>query len=192
MEHKFFSPYKACYIFGMLNLVVVTIIYIIFSCIPCENKSICLVEYNGDVYIGQILKIFSIFGVFMLLIMIAKAIIKILMYITINKFSIFHCFLLINFTYIIDEVDFRDSDYLYLSIIINSIIFIFGTFFILVFLEIIELNICGMSYNTKKNIEKRAIFDAENFVLNGDETSNDEIEKDDDISMEEFKEINKK
>ena len=133
MEHKFFSPYKACYIFGMLNLVVVTIIYIIFSCIPCESISICLVEYNGDFYLGQILKIFSIFGVFMLLIMIAKAIIKILMYITINEFSVFHCFLLINFTDITDKVEFKDFDYLYLRMIINSIIFIFGTFFILVF-----------------------------------------------------------
>jgi len=46
MEYKYFSPYKVCYIFGIVNSLILLIIYIIISFIPCENK-LCDIEYNG-------------------------------------------------------------------------------------------------------------------------------------------------
>ena len=48
-------------------------------------------------------------------------------------------------------------------------------FFILVFLEIIELNCCGLSYMTKKNIELRAQLDIELNKNNKDENINNKI-----------------
>ena len=54
--------------------------------------------------------------------------------------------------------------------------FIIGLLFILLFLEIIELNIFKFSYNSKKNIEKRAILDA-----NGDDDNCEEEEENEEI-----------
>ena len=56
-----------------------------------------------------------------------------------------------------------------------------STFLILLFLEIIEINICGISYDTKKNIEKRAnieMFISEN-EAEADDNSDEEKENED-------------
>ena len=37
---------------------------------------------------------------------------------------------------------------------------IFELFIVLIFLEIVELRFCGLSYNTKRNIEERALNEA--------------------------------
>ena len=66
--------------------------------------------------------------------------------------------------------------------IIYIICAIIGSFMILVFIEIIQLNFCGLSTMTKKNIEERARLDA---VLNDD---NDDEEDNNEIN----KEVNKK
>ena len=50
---------------------------------------------------------------------------------------------------------------------------IISVFMVLVFIEIIHLNFCGLSYMTKKNIEERARLDS---MLNDD---NDDDEKND-------------
>ena len=46
---------------------------------------------------------------------------------------------------------------------------------ILVFIEIIQLNFCGLSYMTKKNIEERARIDSMFNEDNDDEDSNNNI-----------------
>ena len=75
----------------------------------------------------------------------------------IDIFSPFHVFLLdilndfIQFFIMIDKFDSN------LRIIISTIVCIIVCFvMILIFIEIIELNFCGLSYMTKKNIELRA------------------------------------
>ena len=70
-----------------------------------------------------------------------------------------------------------------------SIMYIFfviiGIFMILVFIEIIQLNFCGLSYMTKKNIEERARLDS---------MENDDIDIDEEevTNEEDNEEINKK
>ena len=65
--------------------------------------------------------------------------------------------------------------------------FIIGLLFILLFLEIIELNIFKISYNSKKNIEERAILDE-----NDDDNDNSEEEENEEAntSKEELLKIN--
>ena len=42
MEYKYISPYKACYIYGIINLIIITIAYIITSFFPCNyNEETC-------------------------------------------------------------------------------------------------------------------------------------------------------
>ena len=48
-----------------------------------------------------------------------------------------------------------------LSKILLIFIFICEFFFICIYLEIIELNFCGLSDNIKRNIEKRALKDSD-------------------------------
>ena len=177
MEFKFFSPYKACYGFGLINLIIVTFVYIIISFISCDS---CSVEYNGKHYFGNILLIFRISGIFMFLFLVIKAIISLIKYIAIHDFSVCHSFLVLHFKDILTTVSFGESDTLIYDIIFNLVIFFgFGTFFILLFLEIIEINICKISYNTKRNIEKRAIFEQKNseHILNDIISEEEEKEK---------------
>ena len=180
MEYKYISPYKACYIFGMINLIIVTIIYLIVSFVPCDNV-LCQVEYNGQHYLGNILGIINISGLFILLFLIIKAILLVFNYIIIHDFSVCHSFLLIQFSQILENSSMvglnLDNDNLKFFIIL--IFFCINIFFILLFLEIVEINICKISYNSKKNIQKRALIDKELSVSDYEDNNDDEeIEED--------------
>ena len=63
--------------------------------------------------------------------------------------------------------------------ILIAIFFCINIFFILVFLEIIELNICNISYNTQKNIENRIINDKNNYSIDFDDNHYYSIDFDD-------------
>ena len=155
MEYKYFTPYKACYIYGLINLIISTIAYIIASFIPCESN-ICKASFNGKYYFAQILNIFSIPGLFLFIIYLLQGFMLALNYNVIYEFSVFHSFLVIQLYQILTMKSDEEGDY-----ILIIIQFLIGIFFILVFLEIIEINICNISYNTKLNISKRAINDEE-------------------------------
>ena len=155
MEYKYFTPYKACYIYGLINLIISTIAYIIASFIPCKTD-ICKASFNGKYYFAQILNIFSIPGLFLFIIYLLQGFTLALNYNVIYEFSVFHSFLVIQLYQILTMKSDEEGDY-----ILIIIQFLIGIFFILVFLEIIEINICNISYNTKLNISKRAINDEE-------------------------------
>ena len=53
MENKYISPYKACYIFAIINSIIIIIIYFIITFIKC-NKSFCTIEYEGERYIAKL------------------------------------------------------------------------------------------------------------------------------------------
>ena len=160
MDFKFLTPYKACYIFGFINLLIITIAYIISSFIPC-NKLLCNVNYNDQKYFAHILTIFNYSGLFLFFVFILKAVISALNYIVIHDFSVCHSILIIQCMQVAETGSFMYLPGSYNSIkLIFMVLFAFiNIFFILIFLEIIELNICNMSYNTQKNIERRATDD---------------------------------
>jgi hypothetical protein len=176
MEFKYISPYKACFSYGLMSLIPIIIAFIISSFCPCENSSICLVVYNDQTYFAQILAIFKISSIFLFIAFLLKALITILNYITIRYLSVFHSFLPIYFLRILNigSIGLNDSKINKMYIYIPA--FIIGLLFILLFLEIIELNIFKFSYNSKKNIEKRAILDA-----NGDDDNCEEEEENEEI-----------
>ena len=170
MEYKYMSPYKVCYLFGFINFVIITIVYIIVSFIPCENE-LCQVEYNDNKYFGHIFAIFNIFGLFMFLFSIIKAIFTILTYIIINDYSVCHSFLIFQLLSISSLANPTKNAS---EAIIEAFVFFVNFFFILLFLEIIEVNICKISYNTKKNIASRAINDMEYSIISWDEKYEEE------------------
>ena len=104
-------------------------------------------------------------------------------FIIIDIFTPFHILLLKILSYmvtlfIIDGFYFNEKIH---ALIIYIIFEIIGIFMILVFIEIIQLNFCGLSTMTKKNIEERARLD---FMLIGD---NDDEEN----NKEDKEEVNK-
>ena len=72
-------------------------------------------------------------------------------------------------------IDFKDNAPLVIAFLIIIL------FLSLIFNEIIEVNLCGLSYNTKKNISKRA----ENEMLFNNDTFDKNIE-----DNENLKELN--
>ena len=96
-------------------------------------------------------------------------------FIIIDIFTPFHIFLL----NILSEIIFGFFDGTFKSEIYKAIIyyiFIFiSIFMVLVFIEIIQLNFCGLSTMTKKNIEERAKLDSILSNENDDEDSNNNI-----------------
>ena len=110
-----------------------------------------------------------------------KAILLVLNYIIIHDFTVCHSFLFLQLFYFIEIVNLLvKENSLYKSITLLIISFI-NIFFILLFLEFIEINIFKISYNTKKNIESRAFDDKEFYAINDGE--NDEEEEIDGLSL---------
>ena len=90
-------------------------------------------------------------------------------FIVIEKYSPFYVLLIDALSQLIIYFIYFDVDVLIISI--SSIIIIIICFLmILIFVEIIELNFCGLSYMTKKNIKLRAQKDSD---LVGNEDDNE-------------------
>ena len=178
MEYKYITPYKACYKYGLINLIIITIVYIIVSFFPCddENRS-CKVIFKERHYYAHILDIFTIPGLFMFIILLLKATLLVLDYIIILEFSVYHSFLFIHMAQITEISSIENIKETYFYHIFLLIFFFLGIFFVLLFLEMIELNICKISYNTKRNIESRAIDDKFYSILNNEENEEDEEEE---------------
>ena len=105
-------------------------------------------------------------------------------FIIIDIFTPFHIFLLNILSGIIIAF-FDETFYNKFYIIITYVVFIIiSIFMILVFIEIIHLNFCGLSTMTKKNIEYRASIDS---ILNNE---NDNEDDDDNIKDTDGKIIN--
>ena len=187
----FFSPYRTLYIFGIINSILLLIIYFIISFIPCPNNYICNVNYKGETYFDNIFSAFNfddhiiieIIGYF--LISILAGIYNLLIIITINKYTVCHSLILVGnqeilnlvtlvLKYKIDKIDIIYYVYYF--------ILIFGY---LVFLEFIELNCFGLNENTKRNIKKRSNEDSpmlndENHIYNDKSFKTDDNEDNED------------
>ena len=197
MEYKFISPYKCCYMIGMINVPLIIIIYIVLPLFfeECNDYCFNIVDLFRDKHLTEIniirLIIFIlIYGILMALL--TK---------TINDFTLYHIyipFLIENFIKnIINAIDkynyYRNDDInddINKKKIVYIIIFLIISFFIelimiLIFLEIIEVKFCGLNKNLKKNIELRALTDS---TICLDDDNNDDkdderysIEKDNNI-----------
>ena len=153
MEYKYYSSYFICFLVGLVNIII-SIILIIFV---IQVRYLKLIMENI-----QALSIFIFIFIFK---SILKAVDFFLKVLTINYFSLFHIIIFVSFDDFINNMfrifsggdNYENSIYLdIISIIIIIIAFSFEMFAIFVFVEIIELNFCGLSLNLKQNIIDRA------------------------------------
>ena len=182
MKNKFISPYKCCYIIGMINTPIIIIIYIIFSFVYPEN-------YGLEDYCLNIFKLFGDIGSS------AKNIIRLITFPftygllmamltkTINEFTLYHIYIpyliesfINNINKFSTEKQKENEDLVFIIIILISSFFI-ELIVILVFLEIIEVKFWGMNENLKKNIELRAMTETDSILCIDDNDDDDDAER---------------
>ena len=99
MEYKFFSPYKICYIFGIINTIIVLVLMIVFSFIKTNtNNWFFALKYEGYYYLDNIYSILEVYRYKLILLFavsICLGILKLFINLTINKFTVCHIFLLL-------------------------------------------------------------------------------------------------
>ena len=151
---KYSSPYLVCFYTGILEIILFSILLIIFSNIKLlgtENMNYLNDEYidNFSIYIEKVdanevlIFILNMFG---------RLIVILFSFITLDYFTPLHSVLVL----IIGEISFLFNDEYDWKIFLKIFFFIFLIFFILVFLEIIELNILGLQKNTQNSISQRS------------------------------------
>ena len=172
MEKCYFSPYKICYSAGFVNGSIMLISFFIISHYNCQDDDdiriddkLCTIKYNEKNYFDNIFGFFKEYLFTDILIFmtyyIHNAISFILFNIIIQKYTMCHVILLCQIISILNNLyNLRNFGKFHKIILIS--IFILELFASLVFLEIIELNFCGLSKNTIKNIQKRAEEDLDN------------------------------
>ena len=172
IERKFASPYEIGAYSGIIDL----ILFMIFALLDYEFFN--LNEYSYD-YFDDFdgITIFYIIGI-----MITNLGIFLCCLLIVKNNTPCHIFIM----FIFGQIAYYAQGTEYLIIVIICLIIML--FFSLVFNEIIELNFCGLSRNTKRNINYRA----ENEIFESNLLKNQALEEDDDsISIKDnAKELN--
>ena len=188
MKYKFFSIYKSNYLFGLINIIIIIICYFSFG-----KKINNFINQTND---GNITIEFDAFNiVFSIITLIFSAFYGILTSQILNNYSIFHIFLplyLLNLMHHISNTNQIKEKLVECVILI--IIDIIEFIIMLVFLELIEINFCSLSLNTKKNIKERAnkdalIFDSQNNNANDNDNDNDDSLINDEINDEQKSDV---
>ena len=170
-----FSPYKINYLFAFIDGIPVIVLCFISAYIPCNNKfnKYCLVNDEKDSYFDNfkiffnkdLLQIMSV-----MLSMFFHAIFDLLIMTLIQKYTLFHYILpmkILNFISTIESLILGKIEFRLMLFIIDIIAQLLDIFFLLVFIECIELNFCGLNKNLKKNIMERAKEDAIGEIYDG-------------------------
>ena len=197
MKNKFISPYKCCYIIGMINTPIIIIIYIIFSFVFPEN-------YGLEDYDDYCLNIFKLFGdigssakniIRLITFPFTYGLLMAMLTKTINEFTLYHIYIpyliesfINNINKFSTEKQKENEDLVFIIILISS--FFIELIVILVFLEIIEVKFWGMNENLKKNIELRAMTETDSILCIDDNDNDNDNDDDDDAERYSFKNNN--
>ena len=162
MEYKFISPYKCNYIIGLINTPLIIIIYFIISFTSLGNA-----KDNKDYYCDSIfeliesIKNINIINVIRLVsISLFYGIIVLLINKTIYDFTIYHLYIPLLVESFITGIFYYSKQNNPFVIIFLISCFCIEFIMILVFLEIIEVNICNLNKNLKRVIELRSIIES--------------------------------
>ena len=166
MKYNYYSPYYILFLIGIIYLIVSLIILIIFKSINCSTdicKSLSEINIEADKAVNYILIIsYSIlYGI--------EHFIK---FYTMYTFSAFHYILISTFGEIIKFIYRIIFHFDTIDLIVNIVTYFLEIIAVLVFIETIELNFCGLNMNLKKNIIFRA--DSEIDLINKSKDGNED------------------
>ena len=149
MKYDYYSHFFICFISGLINIICSIITLSIFLSINCEETSI----FYGYCRTNKNIKGYSI--IIYIFQSILYALIFFMQMKILNDYTVFHIMLFFSITVFISNISNIILDFNINDFILVIITFPFEIFFILVFVEIIELNFCGLNSNLKKNIIER-------------------------------------
>ena len=189
MHYKYFSHFKAAYVFGFINSILLIIVYVIVSFIPCD-LSLCDIKYNEKFYIDNILYIYNNLNLKKLALYIITSIlfgfVSIIYNYVIDYYTVCCFFLTIKNR---DEILFNNYQNK-LNIFLECIdyfICLLDIFAVLVFQEMIELHFCELDKNIKKNIQDRADTDLNLNIMDTEELMENQLEEDDNEEINDIK-----
>ena len=160
IEKKYVSVYELSFYIGVINFILTAIV---------EVFDYFFFKYDD---LGKYFNNFDIKELLVMLGIISSQFVLNLAYLfTIKIYSPCHVFIIFVFGQLAYYIYFEEG-ILISTLVIVCLIFIL--FLSLIFSEIIELNFCKLSYNTKKNISKRAESD-EGFYSKNNEIFDDEV-----------------
>ena len=150
MEYNYYSPLFIVFLIGFIFTFLSFIILVIFLFIDCGDSDNCKILFKG----------LSISNNIFIFLYIFKSILNSIRFFIeikfINTFTVFHIIILTIFKVLIFNIIKIISDYNPYELIIIIVTTSFEIFGIFVFIEIIELNFCGLNLNLKMNIMNRA------------------------------------
>jgi hypothetical protein len=175
MEYNFISPYKLCYIIGLINFILNIFTLIIFTYFDEKYD----IPERYQVYIDNLFKYYNkvsneslpsrikeIFFIF--LYTIAVGLNNMFLFLTIIYLSPYHYLMTkillsigVNLVFMI----MYTNAITYLTII-TLCTYAFSLFILFIFLEIIELNFCNLNKNTKEQITARTLDKSNTFIVN--------------------------
>ena len=167
MKYNFIIPSKINFMIGVIDVPLILIIYFIISLTPLGNKTneyyvdnIFELFKNGKFDVKNVIHLISLPFIYGLFIFITSNIIY--------DYTIYHIFFPFLMEFFIENIvkNFGISINIFLILI-----FIIELIMILVFIEIIEINCCGLNKNLKRNIQSRGIIDS---TLNFEDDVDDE------------------
>ena len=217
MDLKYISDKKLLMIYGIFGAIISFIICIITTFVECKNKDskdskpdiynyICKVEYNNKLYFDNFLaikydwtsalkvvlgSIFFYFNKYFSMLII-KYLTPVHLIFSIPVYYFFLKMVLMINTLIWDGSFFSKNsiEYIGIKFSLDSLGDILSTIGFLIYLEIIELNFCGLNYYLRRKISERADDEKyENLGIEDDEDE-DEVEGEGEIEKEDDKEMN--
>ena len=190
MNTKYYTPYLICVSIGTLELIIFIILLIIFTNVPISG--IEYMRHLDNSYIDNFYKYMEKITfremILFIFLMFCRLLFFLFGLLLINAFTPLYLTLIL----IISEISFLFVEEYNWKIYLRGFFFIILIFLILIFTEIIELNVCGLQINTKKNIILRSNFEGEDIKEEYNKCvsiNEDIISEEDRISMKVLSEI---
>ena len=172
MKYKYISPYKCNFMLGIINFPLLIIIMFIISFTPFGKKENKVIFCDNIFELFEdVVKLNAIYIILLILLPFVYGMALLLVNKAIYDFTVYHIFIYLIVVTFIKDVLTELNDIYILAFLISC--FIIQLIMILVFLEIVELNFCGLNENLKRNIEARGIIEAA-LINEDDAVDNDE------------------
>ena len=175
MKYNFIIPPKCNFLIGVIDVPLILIIYIIISLTPLGNKTneyyvdnIFELFKNINFDVKNVIHLISLPFIYGLYLFIASNIIY--------DYTIYHIYFPFLIEYFVENIikNFGFSVNIFLILI-----FIIELIMVLIFIEIIEINFCGLNKNIKRNIQSRGIIDS-SLIFEDDDDEIDYARNDED------------
>ena len=183
LTHDNFSPFFICFVTGIVYLLLSIPIFGIFYFIECGDSEICRLLTNQvqsfDTKTAIIVYMTNIFN------SIFYSLQHFIKFLTIDKFTVFHFIIISTCGELINVIFEQCYKFDIFDLLVTLIAYAFEILGVLVFIERLELNFCGLNKNLKKYISIRAVKEFDDMKeLENEEDENDKSDYNSELNDE--------